>query len=98
MKNQKILGVGLMFIAVGLFAVAGVWFYSIKKESKEQVPLVEVPTPSEAIEAAESVWENEIVGSLGEVENVESTPNLEEVIRLYNMQTLTYHYNSICHI
>ena len=83
-----------------MISLAGVWLYNIKQGQKGDAPIIEVdvPTPSEAVDAAESIWDNEIVGSLGEVEDVVSTPDLEEVIRLYNLQTLTYHYNSICHI
>ena len=97
---KKFLAAGIFLLAVGMISVAGVWLYSIKQNQKNDAPLVDidVPTPSEAIDAAESVWNDDIVGSLGEVENVVATPDLEEVIRLYNLQTLNYHYNSICHI
>ncbi len=97
---KKLLTIGLILLSIGMISLAGVWFYSLKQNQKDDAPLIEVdvPTPSEAVDAVESVWENEIVGSEGEVEDVASTPNLEEVIKLYNLQALTYHYNSICHI
>ncbi len=53
------------------------------------------PSAEEAMESLRGFYEDQIIGSEGELIEVAAAPSLEEFVLSSEIQTLTYHYNSI---
>lgn len=83
----------LVLIAIILVIIAIIVFAIINATKDKKIP-----TLHDGMEIAESFVEEEIIGSEGELIEVDNTPALSELIAINQLRTVTYNYSTICTI
>ena len=82
-SNVKVVCVTLSIIAITILVIVLV-----------NLPKKKAPTVAEGVQAMNEFYSEAIIGNEGQVE-VYSAPELQDIITLGDLQTLSYHYNSI---
>ena len=78
-----------VIITVTVIAMAFIIIFVIKSVNQRK-------NASDVMDDARSFLENDLIGHEGDIVNVDSAPNLNEIIPTWDLRVLKYHYNSIC--
>lgn len=96
-RNRKHISPKIVIIAVAITAVvsftAGVILFN-KPADTEREPI----TATEVVNAVGDFVNDNVIGSEGEVVDVTSNANLEKIIKISQLRTFSYNYNSICDV
>ncbi len=95
-KIKRVRAVAVTIVSLAVIFVCVTVIFVVSKLHRNEEAKTTYPNASEALSDISEFIQDDLIGSEGTVAYYDNAPALEDVVRISQLQTLSYNYNSIC--